>query len=83
MKDYEKILEQFDIDKFVFGNVTLRAVAGSLGMYPMIISLMAAGKLDTAPLITGRYDFANIKKALDDMKSNNDARIKWMVEFAD
>ncbi|MFA5089234.1 MAG: alcohol dehydrogenase catalytic domain-containing protein, partial [Candidatus Omnitrophota bacterium] len=39
---YEKPVDNFDIALFVFGNVTIRAVAGSLGMYQPVLNLMAS-----------------------------------------
>ncbi len=78
---YEKMAEQVEIDKFVFGGITLRGVAGSLGMYPPILNLMANGMLNTRPLITGRYKFEDIEQALKDMKDKNTQRIKWIVEM--
>ena len=80
---YEKMVDQLEIDKFVFGNITLRAVAGSLGMYTPVLNLMANGMLDTDCLITGRYNFDDIEQALKDMKDKNAQRIKWLVDVAD
>lgn len=78
---YEKPMEHFDIDKFVFTDATLRAVAGSMGMYPPILNLLASGQLNVEPLITGRYAFADLQQAIDDMTQRNDARIKLMLEM--
>ena len=78
---YEKMVDQLEIDKFVFGNITLRAVAGSLGMYEPVLNLMASGMLDTTELITGRYKFDDIEQALKDMKEKNTQRIKWIVDM--
>ncbi len=77
---YERIVEQFDIDGLVFGDVTLRAVAGSLGMYKPILRLMACGMLDLTPLITGRYPLLNAHKAMADIRDRNDTRVKIMME---
>lgn len=78
---YEKPVERFDIDKFVFANITLRAVAGSLGMYPAVLRLMAAGMLDLTPLITGRYPFAQVETALHDFRDRNDTRVKALLHL--
>lgn len=52
MAFYEKNIEELDIDKFVFSNITVRAVAGSMHMYPAVLSLMSSGQLQTDQLIT-------------------------------
>ena len=78
---YEKMIENFDIDRFVFGDITIRAVAGSLGMYQPILKLMDAGILDFTSLITGRYSLEEVPKAMLDMKEKNDKRIKMMLEI--
>lgn len=79
---YEKNIEEFDIDKFVFSNITVRAVAGSMHMYPAVLSLMSSGLLQTDQLITGRYPFEKIERALIDMKERNAIRIKWIVDIS-
>ena len=78
---YDKTIDQLEIDKLVFGNVTLRGSSGSTGMYQPVLSLMASGALDIAPLISGRYPFKDILRGYADMKDKNDIRIKWLVDF--
>ncbi len=78
---YDKKVDGFDIDKFVFGDVKIRAVAGSLGMYMPVLRLMAAGMLDMEPLITSRYTLDQVPQAMIDMSDKNDTRIKPIIEF--
>jgi 2-desacetyl-2-hydroxyethyl bacteriochlorophyllide A dehydrogenase len=78
---YERPAEMFDVDKLVFGNLSLRGSAGSLGMYPIILKLMDCGLIDFTSLITGRYRFEQVGQALADMKAKNDTRIKLMLEM--
>jgi 2-desacetyl-2-hydroxyethyl bacteriochlorophyllide A dehydrogenase len=78
---YERPVERFDIDPFVFGNLALRGSAGSLGMYPAILKLMDLGALDFSSLITGRYQFDQVGRAMTDMKDQNETRIKLMLEM--
>ncbi len=78
---YDRKLDQMDIDKLVFGNINLCGSSGSTGMYQPVMALMGSGALDTAPLISGRYPFADILRAYADMKTKNDIRIKWLVDF--
>ncbi|MHB9071298.1 MAG: zinc-dependent alcohol dehydrogenase [Sedimentisphaerales bacterium] len=79
---YEKMVDKFDIDKFVFGDVKIHAVGGSLGMYKPTLRLMAAGMLDMSSLITGRYTLSHARKALDDMQAMGDTRIKSMLDIS-
>ncbi len=77
---YEKMVDQFDIDKFVFGGVTIRGAAGSLGMNQPVLNLMASGMLDPTPLITSRRPHHEATKAMLDMKERNETRIKIILE---
>lgn len=78
---YEKIMDGFDIDRFVFGDIKLRGVAGSLGMYRPVIRLMASGMLDLTSLITARYTLDEVPGIMESMPERNSARIKEMIEF--
>jgi 2-desacetyl-2-hydroxyethyl bacteriochlorophyllide A dehydrogenase len=78
---YEKLVNGFDIDRFVFGDIKLRGVAGSLGMYRPVLRLMAAGMLDLTPLITARYTLDEIPGIMESMPERNSRRIKEMIEF--
>jgi len=79
---YDKTIDNLEIDKLVFGNMTIRGSSGSTGMYPPVLALMTSGALDITPLISGRYLFKDILKGYHDMKDKNDIRIKWLVDFA-
>jgi L-iditol 2-dehydrogenase len=76
---YEKPLPEFDVDQFVFTNATVHAVAGSLGQYPPVLKLMAAGRLDPTPLITARYPFGDVLQALRDWGAKPEERVKSML----
>jgi len=78
---YEKVIDGLEIDKFVFGNINLRGVGGSHGMFQPVLELMNSGMLDINPLISGRYDFKDINQAFADMKTKNEIRIKWLLNF--
>jgi len=77
---YEKLVDKFDIDKMVFGAVTLKGSAGSPGMVPIILKLMASGMLDPTPMITSRRPHAEAAQAMIDMKERNENRIKIILE---
>jgi 2-desacetyl-2-hydroxyethyl bacteriochlorophyllide A dehydrogenase len=77
---YERMVDRFDIDKFVFGNVTIVGAAGSLAMNRPVLNLMASGMLDPAPLITSRRPHREAAQAMLDMKEKNETRIKIILE---
>ncbi|MFA6471059.1 MAG: alcohol dehydrogenase catalytic domain-containing protein [Candidatus Latescibacterota bacterium] len=78
---YEKLINGFDIDRFVFGDIKLRGVAGSLGMYRPVLRLMANGMLDLTSLITARYSLDEVPGIMENMPERNATRIKEMIEF--
>lgn len=79
---YDQPAQSFDLDKFVFSDVTLAAVPGSLGMYPPVLKMMAAGALAAAPLITERAPLSAILDILPDFKqgAKSETRVKVMLE---
>lgn len=77
---YERPVEGFQIDRLVLGSLALEGVGGSLGMYPIVLKLMAHG-LDFTPLISARYPFPRFADALRDMGKGDDRRIKLMLEM--
>jgi len=77
---YDKLIENLEIDKLVFGQIHLVGASGSTGTYEPVIALMASGVLDVTPLISGRYSLKDIVQGYRDMKDRNDIRIKWLVE---
>ena len=77
---YDRPVPAFDIDRLVAAGITLRGVAGSLGMYPPVLKLMATGTLDVEPLITARYPFDDILAALGSLGGNPERRVKVILE---
>ena len=49
--------------------------------YPVVISLMARGKIDGAPLITHRFDFPAVHEAIEFSRTHRKESIKTMVNF--
>ncbi len=78
---YDRTIDDVAIDQAVFGNVSICGASGSTGTYPPVLRLMTCGALDIAPLISGRYPFADLLQGYLDMKAKNDIRIKWLVDF--
>jgi len=77
---YEKLMDQFDIDKLVFGIVTVRGSAGLSSVNRPVLNLMAEGRLDPTPLITSRRPLFEAAKAMTDMRDHNDTRVKILME---
>ncbi|MDD4101590.1 MAG: alcohol dehydrogenase catalytic domain-containing protein [Kiritimatiellae bacterium] len=80
---YDRVLQQVEIDKIVFGQISLVGASGSTGTYEPVMALMASGDLDITPLISGRYRLKDILQGYRDMKDRNDIRIKWLVDCDD
>jgi len=78
---YEARIDGFDLDKIVLRGIKLHGVSGSLGMYRPVLNLLAAGRFDPTPLITGRYPFPAVQQAMQDMQGSSETRIKLMLEM--
>lgn len=75
---YDRPLPELAVDRLVFSNASLRGVAGSLGMYPIVLKLMDLRLLDLRSLITARYPLADFARALQTM--NAPGTVKVMIE---
>lgn len=42
---------------------------------------MNSGMLDLSPIISGRYSFDQVHRALEDMRDKNSSRIKFMLDL--
>jgi len=49
--------------------------------YPAAVSLLAAGRVDTAPLITHRFQFPQVAEAMEFASANREAALKTIVNF--
>jgi 2-desacetyl-2-hydroxyethyl bacteriochlorophyllide A dehydrogenase len=76
---YDRPLDRFDIDAFVFAEVALVPVAGSLGAYPPVLDLMAGGRLDASALVTERLRLEGVPDLLARFR-DDPGRLKAMVE---
>jgi 2-desacetyl-2-hydroxyethyl bacteriochlorophyllide A dehydrogenase len=79
---YESPLEQLDLDRFVCSDASIVAVAGSLGMYPPVLKLMAAGMFDCTPLITSRAPLLEAPDVLARYDERAEGRTKIMLHGA-
>ena len=80
---YDRPLESFDLDGFVFSDTSLVAVPGSLGMYPPVLKLLASGRLDCTPLITERASLTEVPELLPRLKENAETRVKVMLNVGE
>lgn len=78
---YDKPLKEFDIDQFVFSDIIMAAVPGSLGMFPPVLNLMASGMLDATKIVTERAPLASVTELLPKLKEHADQRIKIILEL--
>ncbi|MHB8277236.1 MAG: zinc-dependent alcohol dehydrogenase [Candidatus Humimicrobiaceae bacterium] len=80
---YEAYLNNFNIDKLVVTGIQVKGIAGSVGLIPEIISMMASGKLNVKPMITHRFKFSQAVEAIKTAREKNDAKIKMLIEMAE
>ncbi len=50
-------------------------------VYPRALALMAGGRLDVTPLVTGRYAFAQSVEAFEDARAGRPASVKIQIEL--
>jgi len=79
---YEKQMHDFEIDQFVFGDLRIRGVAGSLGMYEPLLKLLANGLVDFSSLITSYISLEQIPDNMKTWHERGHVRIKEMIKFA-
>ncbi|MCL5069350.1 MAG: hypothetical protein M1308_00375, partial [Actinobacteria bacterium] len=77
---FEQKIKEFDINKVVLNDVTIRGSAGCPNFFPKIISLIETGRIKCQPLITHCYPFSKIKEAVRAMESEKETRIKILLE---
>lgn len=78
---YDRPMDGFELDQFVINDVTIRAVAGSQGMYPLVLKLMDLGLANFSSLITERHSLSEAPQIMHDMKQRNETKIKIMLEL--
>lgn len=76
---YENALNGFEVDNFIFKDAKIVAVSGSPGMSVTVMELMRFGRVDFKPMITHRFEFKDVASALENLKKDNDQKIKMMM----
>ncbi|MDD5018337.1 MAG: alcohol dehydrogenase catalytic domain-containing protein [Eubacteriales bacterium] len=71
-----------DIDTAVFKDVSILPVPGNRGMNMPALRLMASGRLNLKPLITGRCRLSDVPDVLNNLKTDNEKKIKIMIDCA-
>ena len=78
---YEKLLDDFEIDKVVLSYIDIKGVAGTANAFVPIIKLMEQKLVSFAPLVTQVYPVAEYEKAFKRVWENDENRIKILIEF--
>jgi L-iditol 2-dehydrogenase len=61
--------------------LTVTGVFRYANVYPAAVALLAAGKIDTRPLITHRFPFPQVAEAVEFAARNRQTALKTMVNF--
>jgi 2-desacetyl-2-hydroxyethyl bacteriochlorophyllide A dehydrogenase len=78
---YETQMHDFEIDQFVFRDLKIRGVAGSLGMYGPLLKLLANGLVDFSSLITSYITLGQLPENMKTWTERENTRIKEMIKF--
>ena len=79
---YERPLNNFDLDKIIFGKITLRGASGARQIAPFVAELISEGKIDLMPLMTHKLDFyKDAERMMDFYASVPAERLKVLVEI--
>lgn len=78
---YEQELNHVQLDKLIVRNCTLVGAAGTPGMQPKILDMLANGHVTLRPMITDRFGFDRVTQAFDAVTQRNDSRVKVLVDF--
>ncbi|GAA2182061.1 2,3-butanediol dehydrogenase [Leucobacter tardus] len=72
---------EVDMPKLVLKEIDLRGTIGYAGDHPATIDLVASGKLDLAPFITGRITLDGlVSEGFDQLINNNEHHVKIIVD---
>lgn len=77
---YEKPITFNNFDNMTIHGIQLITIMGSPNMNPVVLKMMASGKVDFTPMITQVVPLREAKQALDDLKANSASRIKILLQ---
>ena len=78
---YERLVPNADIDRLIVTNGTLIGSAGAPNMPGKILDLISYRHVSLKPMLTDRYPFSHVEEAFRMAGSNNETRVKVMVDF--
>lgn len=78
---FEKKLPEFDLDKMVFKEIKIVTALGCPNFFPKTLKLMDAKRIVGEPIITHKFPFEEIEKAIMAFKDQNMTRIKIILDF--
>ena len=78
---YDRPIRELDVDRIVFGKITLRGSSGSREYTPIAARLLSEGKIDLMPLLSGVIDFSEVEGAMDLYEQSAGDRIKILVRI--
>lgn len=78
---YDKPLDGFILDDFVLAKKSLRGISGSREFFPVVVELLAEGKIRLEPMITQEIPFSEAEHCMDYYEQNAANRVKLMIKF--
>ena len=75
-----KPVDGFDFGEFLCKALKLISASGSPRAFPNAISVASSGKVDLKPVITHRFRFEDIQKAMEIVRDRKDGVIKALVK---
>ena len=79
---YDRPMNNFDLDKIIYGKITLRGASGARQYAPKVADLLTEGKINLMPLMTHKIDFyKDAEKMMDFYASVPAERLKILVEI--
>lgn len=68
-----------DLDKLVIGDITLRGALGSPGVWPDVIRLIEAGRVDPAAIISHQMELADFSRGIEMVQDRADGVVKIVL----
>ncbi|ALS23026.1 MULTISPECIES: zinc-dependent alcohol dehydrogenase [Paenibacillus] len=72
----------FDVDQFVTYDLEMHGSLGSPGVWKTVIELLQSGKINTAPLISHRFELHELEKAFQLMENKDPDILKIVLNVA-
>ena len=79
---HDNPLENLQLDKIVFGDITIKPVSGSYGTFKPVLKLMSSGMLDLSSLVGGKCKLEEIPQVLSELKGKYAQKVKILAEIS-